>query len=203
MPALNPLAAPARWTWVAILLLILLLHVPHAVRMHGIHRLWHVGHALMAAGMGYMFVPLRDRGDARWPWEIIYGAAFAFAAGYAVLRLRNGSRIDMAWITLTIGMAGMVCMWAMAGRDAWGPVGPLAAIWFAAESVGWFTGALAGQRATGWLPAAIGPPHGGARARAPCLGGSTPLAQHASWLTRTTLGLMALAMAYMFAFAAI
>ena len=53
----NLMPGWARWIWVGIFFLILVPHVAHFVRMHGVHRFWHLGHVLMGIGMAYMFLP--------------------------------------------------------------------------------------------------------------------------------------------------
>lgn len=107
-----------------------------------------------------------------------------------LLKLRKGFQIDVPWIAPIAGLAAMIYMSAMSGGLAWAPISYTAA--------GWFSGELCGRRDNGWLPTAIAPVRGGATA-APDLSRSKPIAYNATGLMRTTLGLMAAGMAYMFA----
>ncbi|MGE0463783.1 MAG: DUF5134 domain-containing protein [Vicinamibacterales bacterium] len=198
---MNPFPDWARWIWAGIFVVSVLEHLAHVVRMSGVHRLWHLGHTLMAIGMAYMFVPPQYRDTTRWPWQLLFAAAAILAAGYALARARRGTRIDLPWIALTIGLAGMWYMWAMRDGVAWAPFTYVSAVWFLAEAVGWFTGELCGRNESGWLPTAIGP-LGAARTSptpAPYLAGSRPVACRMTRAGRLTLGLMAVGMAYMLA----
>ena len=195
----NLMPDSARWIWGGIFLAILVHHVAHLVRMHGVHRLWHAGHVLMGIGMAYMFLPPQYRDTPRWPWQVVFALATVLAGGYALRKWRKGIRIDLPWIMLIVGLGSMVYMWAMKDGAARAPITYALAIWFCGEAVGWFNGELCGRRENAWLPAAIGPLRSDTRAMAaPCLAGTHPLAYGASPLTRVTLGLMAVGMAYMF-----
>jgi len=153
----------------------------------------------MGIGMAYMFLPPQYRYTTRWPWQVLFAVATILAGGYALLKLRKGTRVDLPWITLIVGLGAMVYMWAMGDGLAWAPITYAAAIWFSGEAVGWFTGELCGRRDNAWLPTAIAPSRGRATVMpAPYLTGSKPIAYGATWFTRTTLGLMAVGMAYMF-----
>jgi hypothetical protein len=184
------------WIWAGIFSFTVIEHLIHLVRMRGTHRLWHLGHTTMAIGMAYMFVPPQYRETTRWPWQLLFAAAALLATGYALARLTRGSRIDLPWITLTIGLAGMWYMWSMRDGVAWAPLTGAAAVWFVAESAGWFTSELCGRPGNRLLPAAIQVGSRGA-ASAPYLAGATPIACGTTRLGCATLGLMALGMAHM------
>jgi hypothetical protein len=72
----NLLPEWARWVWFGAFSVIVVVHATHPFRTHGVPRVWHWGHLLMAIGMAWMFLPL-ERADAppgrgswssrRWP----------------------------------------------------------------------------------------------------------------------------------------
>jgi len=193
------LPSSIRWIWVWVFLFVIAVHLLHPLRVYGVHRLWHSGHLLMAIGMIHMFLPEEFKGGSHWAWEFVFAAATVLAGGFAALKLRQGTVIDLPWVTLTVDLGIMVYMLAMMDGATWAPVTYGAAIWSAAEAVGWFVGGLCGRRDDSWLPKAIGPRGGGGEPAATVryLAGATPIAYDATQLSRTTLGLMALGMAYM------
>lgn len=182
-------------------------HATHIVRARGAHRLWHSGHLLMAIGMAYMILPLEYRALLSSPPRLLLANAtvlFAVAAilafGFAVLKLFEGIGIDLPWVTLTAGLGIMAYMLAGMAGEASAPLTYGAAIWCGLVGFGWFTGELCGRPDARWLPPAVGPLGGAPRATAArYLAGTTPIAYHAGSLSRATLGLMAVGMAYMLA----
>ena len=109
----------AQWFWVGIFLSIGVTHLAHLVRMHGLRRIWHLGHVLMGVGMAYMFVPLQYRDTSPRHWQVVFAAATVLAFGYALLKARKGTQIDIPWITLTVDLGAMIYMWAMMSGIAW------------------------------------------------------------------------------------
>jgi Domain of unknown function (DUF5134) len=191
----------AGWGWAAVFVVVMLLHVQHAIRMHGAHRLWHSGHILMALGMAYMFLPQELLTVPNRPWQLGFAGATVLAMIYAGYHLRHGIRVDTPWLTLTFGLALMVYMWAMMDGLVWPPFTYLAAAWFGAEAAGWFTGHLCGDyHHRSFVPPAFGPRRKSGRRISdvgPYLAGCRPIAYGTSWGGRMTLGVMAIGMGYM------
>lgn len=187
-----------RWVWVILFLVVLAQHISHALRMHGIHRLWHCGHMTMALGMSYMFLPPSWGISQIWPWVVIFAFASLSALGYGILHLTRGNRVDFPWVTLTVGLAGMSYMWAMMEGINLSLVTWAAVVWFLMEAIGWFTTELCGRNVKPWLPRAIGPGHPD-RDHRYMSGDDRPVAYGTSWLGAMTLGLMAVGMAHMLA----
>jgi hypothetical protein len=183
------LADSARWTWLAISVLAVGVHLGHVRRMPGAHRLWHGGHAFMAAAMGCMLLPtgLGAMSVALW----LAGSASAAGAAlvYALVRHGDGARVDLPWITLIVGLAATAYMWLMIAGIAAALLTYSVAAWLVCETLGWFTGALcAGRRNS---------PPGSAVPASPSLAGYQRLAIAATAVDRLVLGLLCLGMAYL------
>lgn len=188
-----------RWIWLGIFAFILVPHATHPLRTRGVARLWHSLHLLMAVGMTYMFLPLESDAVLRRAWELVFVGVTVFVGGCAVWKLFTRTRIDLPWVTLTVDLGIMAYMLAMMDGHGWAPLSYGAAFWCASEAVAWFTGELSGRHEDQWLPKAIGL-HGGDHRAAQALrsvAGAKSIAHEVSWLSRTTLGLMSLGMAYM------
>lgn len=128
--------------WTAAFTLVAVVHLGHAVVMPGRHRLWHAGHILMAIGMLVMFWPSQPLlgMPARagiWTCTVV---AVLFAFGL-VAAWRRGARPGVLWLISVVDFAAMAYMFTMMSAQlVWLSV--VAAVWFAAQTIGW---------ATGWL----------------------------------------------------
>lgn len=133
---------PVAAVWTAAFAMVALVHLGHAAVMSGRHRLWHVGHVLMAAGMLVMF----------WPGEPLLGMSagigiwvYALAAGVLALGLviawSRHIRLGPLWLVSVVDFVAMAYMFAMMQTQfVWLSV--LAAVWFAAQAIGWTGGWL-------------------------------------------------------------
>jgi hypothetical protein len=190
----NLLPDWARWIWFGIFSFIVVVHATHPFRSHGVQRLWHSGHLLMAVGMAWMFLPLEYGNAFQWAWRLLFAAMAGLAGGYGVLKLVGGTRIDLPWIVLAIDSGAMAYMWTMMDGAASAAVSYALATCCIAEAVGWFSTELPGGRGHPWLPRAIG---WSGRGEAPYLAGSEPLAYRTTRIGATALGVMAVGMAHM------
>ena len=136
--------------WAGLFVLVVLVHLGHMAVMSGRHRRWHAGHVLMAAGMVVMFWPV---GSMLAPAPVgmgIYGAAAGTLALGVVLARARGARVGMLWLVGVVDLAAMVYMFAMPSyRLMWLSVA--AAVWFAAQAIGWAGGWLGGVLERGGL----------------------------------------------------
>lgn len=175
--------------------------------MRGEHRLWHGGHAFMAAAMGCMFLPAQVAAMSAPLWFVGSAGGAAAALAYALLREGAGARIDLAWITLVVGLGATAYMWLMLAGIAAAPLTYALAAWLVCETLGWFTGVLCAERSDPPLrPAVPAPPRTqpaptvrgvttGAAPR-PSLTRPQPLAAAPTAAARLVLGLLGLGMAY-------
>jgi hypothetical protein len=178
------LTDPLRWGWGTVFAGVLVLHVRHARRRSGAHRLWHGGHAVMAAAMACMLLP-GELGTTPAPlWFIGAGGAAGAALVHALLRHCDGARVGMPWVTLAVGPAATAYMCLMTAGIAAAPMTYAAVSWLACEALGWFAGALRGRL-------------GEVRAR-PVPAQEKRLAPATTAADRLALGLLALGMAYLF-----
>lgn len=178
------MAEPLRWAWAAAFGGALVLHLWHVLRLDGAHRLWHGGHAYMAAAMACMVVP-GGLGRATAP---LWFAGAAGAAGavvvYALLRHWDGARVGASWITLSVGLVVTAYMWLMATGIAAPALTYAAAAWLVGEALGWFAGAMRGR------PREVRP--------RPVPVQQVRLAPATTLADRLTLGVLGLGMAYLF-----
>lgn len=142
--------------WTVAFALVAVVHLGHAVMMPGRHRVWHAGHIVMAAGMVVMFWPGQPMSGflaAAGVW--VYASAAGLAAlGWGIARWRR-IRPGWLWLAGVADFAAMAYMFAMMSAQlAWLSVA--AAVWFAAQTVGW---------ASGWWPRVL--EHGGLGEPAP------------------------------------
>lgn len=181
------LADPVRWTCIGISALALAVHLRHVRRMSGAERLWHGGHAFMAAAMGFMLLPDGVGTTSSMLWFLGSGCAAGAGLAYALVRHWEGARFDLPWVTLVVGLAATAYMWLMMAGIAAAPLTYGVVAWLVCETLGWFTGVLsAGQS----LP----PPR---PAVAASLAVRQPLAMAATAADRLALGLLGLGMAYL------
>lgn len=158
---MNPwIPAPVAVAWSLLFMLVVLVHVWHAVVLGGRHRLWHLGHVLMAVGMVVMFWP---DGSAMGSPAAVGVAVYLGAAGFVVVSLAvaRARRLDLGplWPVIAVDLAWMAYMFAMASyRLMWLSV--LGVLWFAAQALGWATGRLGRVLERGGLgeavPASVG-----------------------------------------------
>lgn len=178
------MAEPLRWAWAAAFAGALVLHLRHARRVDGAHRLWHGGHAFMAAAMACMVLPgALGRSTAPLWFAGAAGAAGAVVV-YALLLRWDGARVGVPWITLGIALVITAYMCLMATGIAVAPLTYAAAAWLVCEALGWLAGAVRGRLRE--VPARPVPAQ---RVR---LAPATTLAD------RLTLGVLGLGMAYLF-----
>ena len=202
------LPAPVAILWAALFVLVLLVHAGHACVMRGRHRLWHLGHVLMAIGMVTMFWPahsgmLVPAGAGGTAYLV---AAGALAVALLVARARRVA-LGPLWLVSVADLAWMAYMFAMMhSRALW--LGVAGAAWFAAQAVGWATGTLGrllehrGLGPPARVPVAVAPTRGDAehdlesrqaeRVRPGIVDGG-----HRDWSVRISLTVMGTGMAYM------
>jgi hypothetical protein len=183
------LAGPVRWTGVAICAVAMSMHLQHGLRSQGAHRLWHGGHAFMAAAMAWMLLPTGLATASAPLWFVGCAGGAGAALVVALLRRWDGVRVDSAWMTLIPGLAAMAYMALMEAGIAAAPVTYAVASVLACETLGWFTGVLPGTARS--APS-------GSSARVAVLGRPEPPAVVLSTADRLLLGLLGLAMAYLF-----
>lgn len=99
-----------RAAWIVALCAVAIVHLRHIWVMRGQRRYWHVGHALMATGMAYMYLhhsahSLPNPGGA----AVFVVAATASIAAAMAFRLRDGI-FNPLWIFAAVEMAAMVYM---------------------------------------------------------------------------------------------
>jgi hypothetical protein len=133
-------------TWLGALctvgfVVILVVHVAHAMSRPGWSRLWHGGHILMALGMIDMFWPA-----VRMPVGATVGeGVFAVAAlGFLIVGVLPATRRSgppWLWVIQAVDLAVMVYMFAMMSRRVVA-VTVLLALWLLLESAGWASGLL-------------------------------------------------------------
>jgi hypothetical protein len=170
------LAGPVRWTGVAICAVAMSMHLHHGLRSQGAHRLWHGGHAFMAAAMAWMLLPTGLAMASAPLWFVGCAGGAGAALVVALLRRWDGVRVDSAWMTLIPGLAAMAYMALMEAGIAAAPVTYAVASVLACETLGWFTGVLCGS-----IRSAVG----------------TPVLSVTA-ADRLLLGLLGLGMAYLF-----
>lgn len=165
---LPPLAGTV---WAGLFVLVALVHLGHVAVMSARHRCWHAGHVLMAAGMVVMFWP---GGSMLVPAPVgvgIYAVATATPAVAVVLARARGNRVGVLWLVTVLDLAAMVYMFAMMShRVAWLSVA--AAVWFAAQAVGWAGGWLGAVLERGGLGEPVPATHAGSAAAAAGMAGN-------------------------------
>ncbi len=100
-----------RLGWAAVLCVVGVWHVGHAVAMRGERRRWHAGHTVMAAGMASMYLLPRMSHPGWYPAGL---AVFALAAAVVVAltlgyRRRDGV-LNPLWVASAADMVVMVYM---------------------------------------------------------------------------------------------
>lgn len=125
-------------TWGSVFVVVLAVHLRHALSMVGLQRAWHGTHLLMAIGMIDMF----------WPWgampvgESVGVVVFIIATVAAVLvtvqqAVRSG-RYGL-WTLAAVDLASMAYMFAMLTTRI-AAVSVVLVAWFLLEAAGWFHG---------------------------------------------------------------
>lgn len=186
---------PVGMVWVALFAAVTVNHVGHAVFLPGRHRRWHAGHVLMAVGMTVMFWPGAGMLVATSAGVVVYAAAAALLATVLVVAGVRGARVGRLWLLSVADLAAMAYMLAMmSSRVAWLSV--VAAVWFAAQAVGWASGWFGRVLERGGLGEPAPPTHAATplsgAVPASRAGGPDPRAQPAdrqdAGATRTTTG---------------
>lgn len=134
--------APVAVVWSVLFVVALVVHVWHAGVMGGRHRLWHLGHVLMAAGMVVMFWSAGSTMEVpAGVGVVVYLAAAGFLAASLVMARASGAMLGPLWLVSVADLAWMAYMFAMMGsRLVWLSV--LGVIWFAVQALGWAGGRL-------------------------------------------------------------
>lgn len=143
--------------WAAVFMAIAGVHVWHVLAPAGLHRLWHLVHVLMAAGMVLMLVPA-----AMAAIPVVYGGlTFALAAVLiAVLLVRERSYrrpVGVLWLAAVVDLAAMAYMFAMMSYRLLGLTVVLIA-WFVLQAVSWAGGRPLGGGSPPRPPEAISRP---------------------------------------------
>lgn len=204
-----------RLVWAAALLVVLLLHVWHAWSMSDQPRWWHLGHTLMAAGMGLMYLLPRMAHETLYRFGVPVFALLTVATVTlaAVLYLRERV-LNPLWLVSAVDMLVMTYMLQAAWRPA--VVGYVLAAYLCGQAVAWCLGlwrrvpALESGTPTpggspgpggGAWPAGAGSALAVATAAPPAeqAGHSAGLRAPGAWDVRVSLAVMALSMAYMVA----
>lgn len=140
MPMAMPLL-PA-WLvglWIAALAVVVVLHLYHAVSMHGQPRIWHISHILMAAGMITMYaLPQPGHADLYWGGVGFYGALTAVMAVTGARWWRRDRLLNWLWAATTVDMAAMTYM-ALPAADRPATISYLAIAYLAVEVVIWLS----------------------------------------------------------------
>nr|WP_269151105.1 DUF5134 domain-containing protein [Spelaeicoccus albus] len=124
-------------SWIAIYVLVVLVHVHHAWSLTGLSRVWHLSHILMALGMIDMF----------WPTTMPFGQAAGVTAFVvlttAVVAIGVGAVVSQrgwrAWTFSAIDLGGMIYMFAMMSYRL-APLTLAYALWSVVEAALWATG---------------------------------------------------------------
>lgn len=128
-----------RALWIVASCVVAGVHVHHVWVMAGQHRLWHLGHVLMAGGMAYMYLPH----SAHLIFHEVGIVGFAVAASGSLaaavsFRLREGV-LNPLWILITIEMAVMIYMFLpMTARTPL--LGYILVVYLVATGIGWVVG---------------------------------------------------------------
>jgi hypothetical protein len=97
--------------WTVILVVVLVLHLSHAVTMRADTRRWHIGHILMAVGMIAMYLlPQTDHPDLYRAGVLAFGL-ITVAAGFSLVRAWTRTRrLSWVWLATSLDMAIMTYM---------------------------------------------------------------------------------------------
>ncbi|GAB3259537.1 DUF5134 domain-containing protein [Kineosporia babensis] len=173
--------------WCAVFVVLLAIHSSHILKLTGIGRFWHAGHAFMALGMINMYWPGGTMPVAAGPGKLLFAVATA-AALAAVVATRLRGDTDWLWAIMAVDFGIMIYMFEqMEGRGLSLLAVPLAA-WGLLQAAGWFSGLLTEETRRHHAPAGQG-----SVAAVPEL----RLGHRQILSLRVTLGVMALGMAYM------
>jgi hypothetical protein len=134
---------PVAVMWTVGFALVLLVHLWHAAVLGLRHRLWHLGHVLMAAGMVVMLWPA-DATSMLVPAPVgvvVYLAAAAGLAVALVVARSRGTTLGPLWLVSVVDLAWMAYMFVLMDlRIAW--LSMLGALWFVLAAAGWAGGRL-------------------------------------------------------------
>lgn len=198
---------PVGVAWSVLFVVVLVVHVWHASVLGGRHRLWHLAHILMAAGMVSMFWPA---GATMLVPAVAGEAIYLAAAGLLVVvvgRARGDTFGPLSLVSVA-DLGWMAYMFALTHtRLAWLSVA--GAVWFAAQAAGWASGWLGRvleHRGLGAGHRVSAPAHGGAEHRSEYgighgedeeLRSGSVDGGHRDWSVRVSLTVMGAGMAYM------
>ena len=121
---------------------VLLLHVRHAITMEGWSGLWHGVHVLMAIGMIDMAWPESSPPVGSTAGEVVFGLAAVALLVVATLPATRRRGVPWLWLVGVVDLAAMAYMFAMMSHRYLGLTLILTA-WFVLETVAWAGGLLA------------------------------------------------------------
>jgi len=125
--------------WTLVFFWILVVHVRHVADTHGERRGWHSGHVAMAAGMLFMYAPasLDHFGIPSGFWQLVFVNASGAVLLWMLAQALLGRPVSLLWLLLAIDLAAMVYMWSPTGFVA--PITWVLVAYFAILSILWVT----------------------------------------------------------------
>jgi hypothetical protein len=128
--------------WTLVFLAVIVVHVRHVLDTRGQRRVWHSGHALMAAGMLFMFAPasLDHFNIPATFWQLVFANAAGAILLWILVALSSGRSVNALWAVLAVDFVAMIYMWSPDGFVA--PVTWLLVAYFAFQTFLWITNRL-------------------------------------------------------------
>lgn len=125
----------------AAFVVVLIVHLGHLAGHTRRGRAWHGGHVRMALGMIDMFAPTTRMIVSAVVGEVAFAAAALTVGAFVVSELVRHGRVSWLWLIAGVDLAAMGYMFAVSSTRLECMAGLLVA-WFAAQALGWTTGAL-------------------------------------------------------------
>lgn len=180
-----------RWLWIAVYIVIVVVHLSHAIDTD-CRQAWHSNHVVMAVGMGYMFLPARLKTVSDEVWQVVFIMVATIIFIWTVRSWATHGVIDLLWMISLFDVLAMIYMFVFP-EIAIAPLTYVLVIYFIGEMVVWMGGVFDDNRHRGRpLPLAIHPRlYSRLVFHEPLVGGNS-VREH------ITLSAMAAGMAYMF-----
>ena len=125
--------------WTLVFIAIVVVHARHVMETHGERRFWHTGHVVMATGMAFMYAPgsLDHFGIPTGFWQLLFANASGVVIAWILAKTLNGQAVNGLWVVLAVDLAAMVYMWSPTGFVA--PITWVLVAYFAILSILWVT----------------------------------------------------------------